>query len=197
MFKKYTIFSFSGLFEAVKTGDVSKLSNVLQEKDKMGYKNFNVNGYIYDLPLHEAVHQGDYDICKMLLEHNADVNKILESRTPLNVAEEKANYQIANLLVKERNEDKSFYKNPLHIAVKKGDYLLCKFHLRTINVNSVDEKKRTPLHVAMVYARDDLCKLLLENGAEKYARDIFNDTPLQLAFYYGRHELREFAQTNF
>ena len=198
MFKKYTIFSFSGLFEAVNTGNISELSNVLQEKDKMGYKNFNVNGYIYDLPLHEAVYQEHYDICKMLLKYNADVNKMLEFRTPLNVAEEKGNYQIANLLVKERNEDKSFYKNPLHIAVKRGDYSSCKFHLRTINVNSVDGKKRTPLHEAMIHARDDLCKLLLKNGADIYARDIFNDTPLQLAFYYyGRHELREYAQTNF
>ena len=196
--KKYTIFSFSGLFEAVKAGDVSELNNVLQEKDEMGYKNFNVNGYIYDLPLHEAVYQGDYHICKMLLKCNADVNKMLDFRTPLNIAEEKGNYQIANLLIKERNEDKSFYKNPLHAAVKKGDYSLCKFHLRTINVNSVDEKKRTALHLAVMYARDDLFKLLLKNGANIYARDIFNDTPLQLAFYYyGPHELREFAQTNF
>ena len=132
MFKKYTIFSFSGLFKAVNTGDISELSNVLQEKDKMGYSNFNVNGYIYDLPLHEAVYQGHYDICKMLLKYNADVNKMLEFRTPLNVAEEKGNYQIANLLVQERNEDKSFYKNPLHIAVKEGDYSLSEFHLRRI-----------------------------------------------------------------
>ena len=156
-----------------------------------------MNGSIYDLSLHEAVFKEDYDICKVLLKFNADVNKMQESRTPLNIAEEKNNYQIADLLVKNRKQDKSFYKNPLHIAVKLGDYSLCKFHLRTINVNSVDEKKRTALHVAVMYARDELCLLLLENGANKYARDIFNDTPLQLAFYHGRHDLREFAQNNF
>ena len=197
MFKKYAIFFFSGLFEAVEADDISKVSDVLQEKDNLGYKNFNVNGYIYDLPLHEAVCKENYDICEMLLKYNADVNKMLEFRSPLNIAEEKGNYRIANLLIKARNQDKSFYKNPLHIAVKEGDYSLCKFHLRAINVNSIDEKKRTALHIAIMYAPDDLCKLLLKNGANIYARDMFNDTPLQLAFYYGRHELRGFAQNNF
>ena len=47
MFKKYSIFLFLGLVEAVEAGNVSKLSKVLQEKDKVGYKNFNVNGYKY------------------------------------------------------------------------------------------------------------------------------------------------------
>ena len=188
---------FLGLVEAVEAGNVSKLSKVLQEKDKVGYKNFNVNGYKYDLPLHKAVYKEDYDICKILVKCNADVNKMLEFRTPLNIAEEKGNYRIAKLLIQERNQDNSFYKNPLHIAVKENNYSLCKFHLRTIPVNSVDEKKRTALHVAVMCASDYLCKLLLKNGANIYARDIFMDTPLQLAFYYKRHELREYAQQNF
>lgn len=55
---------FLGLVEAVEADNVSKLSKVLQEKDKVGYKNFNVNGYKYDLPLHKAVSKEDMIFAK-------------------------------------------------------------------------------------------------------------------------------------
>ena len=55
---------FLGLVEAVESDNVSKLSKVLQEKDKVGYKNFNVNGYKYDLPLHKAVYKEDMIFAK-------------------------------------------------------------------------------------------------------------------------------------
>ena len=187
----------SGILQDVKNSDISELNNVLQEKDKLGYKNFNVNGSVYESPLHLAVCKGDYDICKMLLDSNADVNKILENQTPLNIAEEMGNFSIANLLLKKRKQDKTFYRNPLHIAVKECDYHLCEFHLKHINVNSVDRKNRTALHVAVMFSPDYICKLLVQNGADVYARDSYNDTPLQLAFYLGRHELRQIAIKEF
>ena len=177
--------------------DISELGEVLQEKDELGYTNFNVNGYLHQVPLIEAVVQRDYDKCKMLIDCNADVNKLLEYRTPLNVAEEMGNFPIARLLVKKRKQDKSLYKNPLHISVKQCDYRLFEFHLKSININSADEKNRTALHVAAMHAPDDLCELLVKNGANVSARDIFSDTPLQLAFYLGRHEFREFALNYF
>ena len=187
----------SGILQAVRVGDISELTKILQEKDKLGYKNFNVNGSIYESPLHLAVFKGDYDMCKMLVDSNADVNKILENQTPLNIAEEMDNFLIANLLQKKRGRDRIFYRNPLHIAVKECDYHLCEFHLKHINVNSVDRKNRTALHVAVMFSPDDICKLLVRNGADVYARDSYNDTPLQLAFYLGRHELRQIAIQEF
>ena len=57
-----------------------------------------------------------------------------------------------------------------------------------------DEKMRTPLHVAMIFADDALCNLLLTCGANvhaKHAKDNYMDNPIQLAFYYGRFKLRE------
>ena len=190
---KYPTFSVSGLFEAVVANDVSELSAILQKRDKLGYKNFNVNGSFCDISLHAAVPRGDYDMCKMLVECNADVNKMLEYRSPLNVAEEMRNFQIASLLVQNCDQDKSFYKNPLHKAMEEHGYRLCQFHLQNIIVNSLCEKKRTALHVAVMYAPDDICELLIKNGADVCARDIFNDTTLQLSFYYGRHTLRDFG----
>ena len=139
---KYAKFSFSGLLETVRTGDISGMQDLLHDKDTLGYKNLNVNGFLYDSPLHEAVDRGDIDVCRMLLQCNADVNKLLADRTPLNIAEEMGHYQIAKLLIEKRNQDQFSYRNPLHIAVKECDYRLCKFHLKSINVNSLDERKQ-------------------------------------------------------
>ena len=54
-----------------------------------------------------------------------------------------------------------------------------------------DEKMRTPLHVAIIFASDEICNLLLKRGADVHAKDSNMDDPIQLAFYYGRFELRE------
>ena len=37
-------------------------------------------------------------------------------------------------------------------------------HIKSCNVNEEDGKWRTPLHVAMIFARDELCELLLKQG---------------------------------
>ena len=50
---------------------------------------------------------------------------------------------------------------------------------------------RTPLHVAMIFASDAICELLLRYGADVFAKDGYMDNPIQLAFYYGRFKLRE------
>ena len=172
------IIYLSGLLQAVKESDASELSAILKEKDEKGYKNYNVDGFLHESPLHDAVFKGEYDICKLLLDYNADVNKILGDQTPLNVAEERGHYRIANLLLKRRKQEKIFYRNPLHRAVKECDYSLCETHLKHIHVNSVDRKKQTALHVAVMFAPDDICKLLVRNGADICAKDSFNDTPL-------------------
>ena len=58
-------------------------------------------------------------------------------------------------------------------------------------MNETDEKMRTPLHVAIIFADDALCDLLLRHGADVHAKDSYMDDPIRLAFYYGRFKLRE------
>ena len=50
---------------------------------------------------------------------------------------------------------------------------------------------RTPLYVAVIFASDKLCELLLKYGADVNAKDSYNDSPIQPAFYNGRHALRD------
>ena len=73
---------------------------------------------------------------------------------------------------------------------------MCKKHINSVDVNEIDEKMRTPLHVAMIFASDAICDLLLKYGADIHAKDSNKDNPIQLAFYYGRFKLRERMLSN-
>ena len=162
--------------------------------DNVGRKNFNVNGSLDYSLLHVATNNNNYQICKMLIKFDADVNLCdFEDQTPLNVAERNTNYSICKLLVKKRKrkEKRISYMKQLHICARRNDFITCKKHINSVNVNETDERERTPLHVAVIFASDKLCELLLKYGADVNAKDSYNDSPMQLAFYHGRHTLRE------
>ena len=79
----------------------------------------------------------------------------------------------------------------MHVCASKNDLVMCKRHINSVDVNETDEKIRIPLHVAMIFGSDAMCDLLLKYGADIQAKDSFMDDPIQLAFYYGRFELRK------
>ena len=128
----------------------------------------------------------------MLVKFGADLNLLnLHNQSPLNVAEENGDFPICKLLVRKRKENRIRYKKALHISVKENDIDNSNIHIKSVDVNETDEKMRTPLHVAMIFADDALCDLLLRHGADVHAKDSYMDDPIQLAFYYGRFKLRE------
>ena len=183
----------SALLQGVQNNDLAAVDRLLRY-DNVGRKNFNVNGSLYESLLHAAAHNNNYEICKTLLKFGADVNIFnFESKNPLNVAERNVNWSICKLFIKrrKRKEKRILYKKALHICAKKDDLVMSNVHIKSCNVNEEDEKGRTPLHVAMVFARDELCELLLKHGVDVNAKDSYNDSPVQLALYHGRHKLRE------
>ena len=128
----------------------------------------------------------------MLLKLGADVNLLnFNDQNPLNVAEANGEFSIYKLLVRKRKEKKIMYKKVLHICAKDNDLALSKIHVNSGDVNETDEKMRTPLHVAMTFASDAICDLLLKYGADVHAKDSYMDNLTQLAFYYGRVKLSE------
>ena len=62
-------------------------------------------------------------------------------------------------------------------------------------MNEKDKKMRTPLQAA-IFASDAICDFLLKYGADLHAKDSNMDDPIQLAFYYGRFELRDRMLSN-
>ena len=185
------------LAEGVENNDIGRVDRILQY-DPVGRKNFNVNGVLQDSLLHKVARNRNYEICKMLVKFGADVNLInLDDQNPLNVAEVKGESSICKLLVRKRKEKKITYKKALHICAKENDLAMFKIHLnKGGHVNETDEKMRTPLHVAMIFANDAICDLLLKRGTSVHAKDSNMDDPIQLAFYYGRFKLRERILSN-
>ena len=174
----------------VQDNDVATVDRILQY-DAVGRKNFNVNGSLHDSLLHKAARNRNYKICKMLVKFGADVNLLnLNDQSPLNVAEANSEFSICKLLVKKRKEKKITYRKALR--AQQNDLVMFKIHIKKgDNVNERDVKMRTPLHVAMIFASDAICDLLLKCGADIHAKDCYMDDPIQLAFYYGRFELRD------
>ena len=191
--------------EGVENDDAVTVNKILQY-DAVGRKNFNVNGSSCDSFLHRAARNRNYKICRKLVKFGADVNSVnFDDQTPLNLAEEYGEFSLCKRLVRKRKENKIMYNKQLHICVKQNDLDTCKRILMRgglkeynkgtiiygVDVNEKDVKKRTPLHIAMIFASDPLCELLLKYGADIHAKDSYMDDPIQLAFYYGRFELRE------
>ena len=183
--------------EGVENNDVATVKRILQY-DAVGRKNFNVNGSLCDSLLHKAARNKNYEICKLLVKFGADVNFLnLDNQSPLNVAEANDGSPICKLLLRKRREKEIGCKKTLHVCAKESDIDNCKNHIKSIDWNETDEKMRTPLHVAMIFANDALCDLLLRYGADVHAKDSYMDDPIQLAFYYGRFKLREKLLSDF
>ena len=181
----------SALVEGVENNNAAAVDRILQY-DAVGRKNFNVNGSLHESLLHIAARNGNYRICEMLVKFDADVNMLnLDNQNPLNVAEANGEFSICKLLIRKRKEKRIRYNKALHICAKDNDLVMCKRHINSVDVNETDEKKRTPLHVAMIFASDAMCDLLLKYGADIHAKDSHMDDPIQLAFHYGRFTLRE------
>ena len=182
----------SALVKSIACNNIATVIAVLQY-DAVGRKKFNVNHSLHDSLLHKAVRNGNYELCKMLLKIGAGVNLLnLDNQSPLNMAETIGESSICKILVRKRKENKVIYKKALHVCAKENDLIKCKINMyRGVNVNETDEKMQTPLPVAMIFASDAICNLFLRYGADVHAKDIYNDDPIQQAFYYGRFRLRE------
>ena len=109
-----------------------------------------------------------------------------EDQSPLHVVEANANFSICQLLLEKgkRREEGIKYTKALHNFVRNNDLTMCKTHIKSVDVNETDEMMRTELHVAMTYASNKICDLLLKNGADISVKNSYDDSPIQLAFYY-------------
>ena len=175
----------SALVEGVENNDVATVDRILQY-DTVGRKNFNVNGSLHDSLLQKVARNKNYEICKLLVKFGADVSLLnYDNQRPFNAAEVNGQFSICKLLLKKRKEKKIMYRNALHVCARQNDLVMFKIHInKGDNVNETDEKMRTPLHEAMIFANDALCDLLLRYGADVHAKDSYMDDPIHLKNCY-------------
>ena len=137
-----------------------------------------------DAPLHDAVAEGNTELCTRLLDQGADVNAVNDDlTTPLHLAVFNENIELCTLLIDRGSklEAKDAGETPLHEAVRGYNTKLCKLLLdRGADVNAKNDEGETPLDY--IYEQDytELCTLLLGRG-DAAGKGRGGWTPLQRA----------------
>ncbi len=145
----------------------------------------NVGNNFASRPLHHAADHGHVEVAKLLLSYGANPNVTdSDKKTPLDRAKQRNHTEIIKLLTPSKN---------IHEAARDGKlWEVKKFVTQGVNVNAVDDNKRTPLHQAAWKGYASIAKLLIEAGGNKDARSKYKETPLHWAAGYGHDEVVKF-----
>ena len=138
-------------------------------------------------PLHLAAQYGHIDMVDLLLSKGASIEaKCPYGKTPLHYAAQGDHTETIKLLLKRGASIEAKLgsgRTPLHWAAYHGRTKAVRLLLeKGAPINTRNNKNnQTPLHDAVEQSHIDMVKLLLEEGASIGVRDIFNETPLDIA----------------
>ena len=110
----------------------------------------------------DAAKFGDIEAAQEAIEDGADVNAIVNERTPFSAATWKGQTEIVKLLIAEGAD-----------------------------VNTKDERRETPLHWAVEYGHTEIAELLMAKDADVNAKDMHSKTPLHWAARKGSTQFIE------
>lgn len=171
--------------------DTTALKAILESGGTLDSINVNAE-------LGNAAFFGHWKICDFLIQHGADVNALVAktNETPLHNALAKAG--------------RPYYYYVVRLLVEKG----ADVNAKTLSgletgafMRDVRTKGETPLHRAAAYANANTISYLIENGADKEARDANGDSPLSWAsehlrpgnilslLSFGKHRIGEAHKT--
>lgn len=138
-------------------------------------------------PLLIACHRGHMELVNNLLTNHARVDVFdIEGRSALHLAAEHGYLQVCDALLTNKAFINSKARNgrtALHLAAMNGYAHLVKFLIRDHNamIDVLTLKKQTPLHLAAASGQMEVCKLLLELGANIDATDEIGEKPIHAA----------------
>eukprot|EP00435_Cladocopium_sp_Y103_P009427 s1091_g2.t1 len=158
--------------------------------------------------LHAAAQQGTLEACRALLRAAADSEALIKSQelllgggvTPLQLAADLGHQEVLQLLLSDLRSDGEALRRAL--AGRQGDgrgawlvacsngQLLCARQLReAAEAQGMDLTKRKAMTLAALGGHLELCKWLLETGADVKERDSCQWTPLHAASAEGHTEV--------
>jgi ankyrin repeat protein len=155
------------------------------------------NGYS---PLHIAILNGaPENVVRIILDQGAKITAVdLEGRTPLRIAVDRDNWEVAKLLADNGSDLFSSAgdgKTPAGIALAKGvPAIRALFSGRSIN--SRDAGGNTILHYAAQTGSRELILLLLELGANRHSRNIASESPADIAIRWNRPDIVQLLSNN-
>jgi ankyrin repeat protein len=156
-------YTFSQALHAIKVGDLNKIKAYLKFNSKYAIcKDWDDNTL-----LHRAAHFSRFEIVKLLLANNAEVNALYKSQTPLHFA-----ISTNDLWTKTNKKDVDYQThqqeqlNTIKLLLEKG----ADIHLK-------DDKGETPLHLAVRFENLKLVELLLKQGSQVDELTEVEETP--------------------
>jgi len=188
------------IFGAIDKDEIKKLRIFLAENpDNIKQKDKKTGLTL----LHKAAAKGHFDICKLLIEKNAEINAIDNSeRTPLHLASFNGHLGIVELLIKNGADLLKRDRNGgtcLHFAARGGYPKIIKLFLdKKVDVNLQDNNfyRYTPLIWAVIGNKINSIEELLKHGADLNPSIILGRSPLHFAAQSGDREIIEFLLKN-
>lgn len=150
--------------------------------------------------IHTASDKGFPEMVLAILEKGVDPNSVdKEKNTPLHFAALSGHDKVVRILLEQtsnKNPHNNEQRTPIHFA-SRGDQpavIETLLKMSEVEVDTVDSKGNTPLHVAATEGSLEAAKILLSHGADINKKTYSNwgfgqRTPLYLAQYYSHDHL--------
>lgn len=138
-------------------------------------------------PLLIACHRGHLELVNTLLSNHARVDVFdTEGRSALHLAAERGYLEVCDSLLTNKafiNSKSRNGRTALHLAAMNGYTHLVKFLIKDHNavIDVLTLKKQTPLHLAAASGQIEVCRSLLELGANIDATDELGQKPIHAA----------------
>lgn len=148
--------------------------------------NINTPNKKGETPLWTAITSKKYDLVRLLLDNNANINEGYNGHTPLTYACKKNDTNLLNLLLQypqlNVNSTNALGKTPLYIACLHGNFDIVKILLlHNANINYHNKTGESALWAACKYGYSNIVDLLIQNNVDVNNTNSNGDSPLWAA----------------
>ena len=139
--------------------------------------------------LHLAAENGCGAAANALVANGAEVDAVDRyGNTPLHFAAANGHAGIAECLLaagaRVNAKDTIYSSTPLHKVARGGHIDVLTALAAGADLNAVNERGRTPLHVAAAYGHTEMTSALISVGVDVNRRDFYGESPLHLSAFY-------------
>jgi uncharacterized protein len=176
------------LHEAVALGEKSIANFLLRNK-----ANINARDNNGQTPLYYAVKNNSYEIARILIDNGADISlRDRQGNTILHASILGEHKESSKLLMSKNTDiyaENKFGDTPVSLVITSSIETV-KWFFDSSNINSMDNKGYTPLHLGIKYRIDlETIKYLINLGGDKYGINKDGNTPLDMAIQTGWNEV--------